>query len=416
MSRTKPYTLTGGPSAENVELSDRMFEDLYTDLAGATHNLLSDAVLDTLPASPVRGDLVVANATPKWARFAVGASNTVLRSTGSDPVWGKVVLTTDVTGTLPVTNGGTGLATVVQGDILYASAADTLSRLAKNTTATRYLSNTGASNNPAWSTVNLANGVSGILITDNGGTGLSSFAAGDIVASAGVSGTLSVIPITGSTNKVLRSTGTVSPPSYSNWQTPTSVVTGDVWYGSATNVLAALAIGATKQVLTVVAGIPAWSTPFKALFDHFTDSTVGGAEADIYTDTTAASTLATNGDKIVASYGGNFVTVGTELTQLKVYFAGTAIWDSTGVAPATGTTSWRVGVEIIRVSSSVIRFTVSLSNTTPSTYVYETVGELTGLTLSSTNILKITGTSTGVGSGSGDIVGKMGAVLFEPAA
>jgi hypothetical protein len=39
---------------------------------------------------------------------------------------------------------------VAQGDILYGSAADTLSALAKDTTDTRYLSNTGASNNPAW--------------------------------------------------------------------------------------------------------------------------------------------------------------------------------------------------------------------------------------------------------------------------
>ena len=35
-----------------------------------------------------------------------------------------------------------------QGDLLYASAANTLARLAKNTTATRYLANTGTNNNP----------------------------------------------------------------------------------------------------------------------------------------------------------------------------------------------------------------------------------------------------------------------------
>lgn len=59
---------------------------------------------------------------------------------------------------------------VVQGNILYGSAADTLSALAKDTNATRYLSNTGASNNPAWAQVNLTNGVSGILPGANGGT------------------------------------------------------------------------------------------------------------------------------------------------------------------------------------------------------------------------------------------------------
>lgn len=60
---------------------------------------------------------------------------------------------------------------VVQGDLLYGSAADTLSALAKNTTATRYIANTGTSNNPAWAQIDLTNGVTGILPGANGGTG-----------------------------------------------------------------------------------------------------------------------------------------------------------------------------------------------------------------------------------------------------
>lgn len=149
--------------------------------------------------------------------------------------------------------------------------------------------------------------------------------------------------------------------------------------------------------------------------DSYADVTVGGAEADIYSLTTNAGTLGANGDKLVASYGVNFVTGGTELCQLKAYFAGTAIWDSTGVAPTTGTTSARVIVEIIRVSTTVVRYSVSLNTTGASGFVYCTVGELTGLTLSGTNILKLTGTSSGVGSGSGDIIGKMSYVEFKPA-
>ncbi len=63
-----------------------------------------------------------------------------------------------------------------QGDILYGSAADTITALAKDTNATRYLSNTGASNNPAWAQINLTNGVTGILPGANGGTGNGFFA------------------------------------------------------------------------------------------------------------------------------------------------------------------------------------------------------------------------------------------------
>lgn len=63
----------------------------------------------------------------------------------------------------------------VQGDLIYGSAADTFSALPKNTSASRYLSNTGASNNPAWAQVDLTNGVTGILPTANGGTGMAFF-------------------------------------------------------------------------------------------------------------------------------------------------------------------------------------------------------------------------------------------------
>lgn len=58
-----------------------------------------------------------------------------------------------------------------QGDLLYASATDNFARLAKSSTATRYLANTGSSNNPQWDQVNLANGVTGTLPVANGGTG-----------------------------------------------------------------------------------------------------------------------------------------------------------------------------------------------------------------------------------------------------
>jgi hypothetical protein len=84
---------------------------------------------------------------------------------------GASALQTTISYPTTVANGGTGLTSYAQGDILFASAPTTLSALAKNTDATRYLSNTGSSNNPAWAQVNLANGVSGTLPIGNGGTG-----------------------------------------------------------------------------------------------------------------------------------------------------------------------------------------------------------------------------------------------------
>ena len=60
------------------------------------------------------------------------------------------------------------------GDIIYASAANTPARLAKSTTSTQYLANTGTSNVPQWNEVALATGVSGTLPVANGGTGITS--------------------------------------------------------------------------------------------------------------------------------------------------------------------------------------------------------------------------------------------------
>src|SRR6266705_4143625 len=59
-----------------------------------------------------------------------------------------------ISGTLDPTGGGTGLSSFSQGDIIFASAANTLSTLAKSTVATRYLANTGVNNSPAWDQIN----------------------------------------------------------------------------------------------------------------------------------------------------------------------------------------------------------------------------------------------------------------------
>ena len=83
------------------------------------------------------------------------------------------VFSPTVTGVIGVANGGTGLSSFAQGDIPYASATNTIAALSKNTTATRYLSNTGVGNAPAWAQVNLANGVTGNLAVANLNSGTS---------------------------------------------------------------------------------------------------------------------------------------------------------------------------------------------------------------------------------------------------
>lgn len=94
-----------------------------------------------------------------------------------------------VTTPTPVDLGGTGFSSYSQGAIIYASASNALTQLSKNTSATRYLSNTGASNNPAWAQIVLSNGISGF------GTGVATALAvnvgsvGATIVNGGVLGT-----------------------------------------------------------------------------------------------------------------------------------------------------------------------------------------------------------------------------------
>lgn len=178
------------------------------------------------------------------------------------------------------------------------------------------------------------------------------------------------------------------------------------------------------------AGVPTFSSPpgFKAgagtsiakpggaIFDHFADAgNVTTGETDLYSDSIAANTLNTNGNKIYAQYGGTFVSSATATRDVRVYFAGTSLLD-TGALSISTSASWGVSLLLIRVSATVVRYTVSLQTSGASTAIYNATGELTGLTLTNANTLKITGQAGGVGAATNDIVAKLGAIYFESAA
>lgn len=136
----------------------------------------------------------------------------------------------------------------------------------------------------------------------------------------------------------------------------------------------------------------------------------GTGETDLYSYTTPASTLAATGEKLHATYSGTFNDA-TATEQLKVLFGGTTIFDS-GALTTTGTGSWSINVVIIRTGASTARASTTMVTdvTTAKTYVSEI--DLTGLTFTNTNILKITGTAGGGGGGNNDITGKLGVIFW----
>jgi hypothetical protein len=103
----------------------------------------------------------------------------------------------------PFSATGSTVPSVIQGDLLYGSAPATILALPKNTNATRYLSNTGTTNNPAWAQVNLANGVTGALPFANFVTGTP-----DTVLGYFSSTTTSAATLTNCTTAVTYSTST----------------------------------------------------------------------------------------------------------------------------------------------------------------------------------------------------------------
>lgn len=275
-----------------------------------TSGTLATTAGASIPAL-VQGDMLYASAANVLSALAKDTGSTrYLSNTGTsnNPAWAQVSLTTGVTGILPGTNGGTGvnngaslitvganftmsgaftfvgtltgattvtfptsgtlattggasIPTIAQGDLLYGSASNVLSTLTKDTNATRYLSNTGASNNPAWSQVDLTNGVTGILPGANGGTGVNNGASlitigGNVTFSGGFTFTGTITgntSVTFPTSGTLATTGGASIPSVSQ---------GDLLYGSASNVLSTLAkdTNATRYLSnTGASNNPAWA-------------------------------------------------------------------------------------------------------------------------------------------------------------
>lgn len=79
------------------------------------------------------GDLLYASGTATLAKLPDVATGNALISggVGVAPSYGKIGLTTHVSGVLPIANGGTNISTYATGDLLYASATDVLSKFAK---------------------------------------------------------------------------------------------------------------------------------------------------------------------------------------------------------------------------------------------------------------------------------------------
>lgn len=245
-----------GKSAGNVPIWASVTNGNNITATGGA-NSLSIAVTGTTQHA-----LQVGTAAGALSSLAVGATGVILQgAVGADPAWSTV--------TYP--------STTTAGDILYASADNVLSLLAKNATASRYLSNSGVGNIPAWAQVDLSNGVTSTLPVANGGTGA------------------------------------------------TTLTIHGVLLGSGTSAITATAVGATGEIFVGVSGADAaWlaaGDASKVLTAHGAGSAVtweaaggGGALNTLESDSGTATPVAGNiiiagGSNIATSAAGNILTV-----------------------------------------------------------------------------------------------------------
>jgi hypothetical protein len=159
------------------------------------------------------GDIVYADTTTTVAKLAATTTGNALISGGNAtaPSYGKIGLTTHVSGTLPVANGGTNITSYAVGDIVYANTTTSLTKLSATTAGNALISN-GSATAPTYGKIGLTTHVSGTLPVANGGTSITSYAVGDIVY-ANTTTSLAKLAAT-TTGNALISGGTDTAPSY----------------------------------------------------------------------------------------------------------------------------------------------------------------------------------------------------------
>ena len=211
-------------------------------------------------------------------------------------------------GTLGVERGGTGAATFTSGNVLIGSGTDAITTLSRSGIDTRTAFPPDAHNHSA------ADITSGILAVDRGGTGISSFTAGNYLHASGTSALEQRTPAqvlgdigaaaTSHTHGSITSDGKIGSTSGSiittgtggTLQATAGTATGQMLYWNGTawvNVLP----GNEGQILTFVGGVPAWKT------QPLSGDVLNSATGKIWMDRNLGATQVATSSTDASSYG-----------------------------------------------------------------------------------------------------------------
>lgn len=226
--------------------------------------------------------LTVVGGVPAWSTVADNVSSFSAGTTGLTPSTATTGAIT-LAGTLVAANGGTGQSSYTIGDILYASSTTALSKLAGVATGNALISG-GVGAAPSWGKIDLTTTVSGILPGANGGTGNGFFAVSGPAtslktftfpnASATVLTTNDLVTVAQGGTGV----GTLSGLAYGNGTSAFTAATGAqvvsvIGSTAVTNATNATNIGITDDTTTATAVYPTWVTTTSGNLPAKTSST-----------------------------------------------------------------------------------------------------------------------------------------------
>jgi hypothetical protein len=235
---TAPLKFTSGTILATPEAGVLEFDGshlYFTPTVGARKIIALAEVVAGLPILPISkggtGASVLATGYIKSNGTVLSSSTTVTGADVSGNIPGNAV---NVTGIIGAPNGGTGNSTYAIGDILYASAANTLTKRIIGSAGQVLTVSAGL---PVWAAPSLT-GITGTLPIANGGTG----------AATAATALTALLPLqTGNATKVLRTDGTVA-----TWQTVAgtgTVTTASV--ATANGFAGTVATAATTPVITL---------------------------------------------------------------------------------------------------------------------------------------------------------------------
>jgi len=293
-------------------------------------------------------DNTVSALTAANFRTAIGAGTgggTVTSVSGTLPISVATGTTTPAIslGTVGVDNGGTGQTTYAVGDLLYASTTSALSKLADVATGNSLISG-GVGVAPSWGKIELTTHVSGALPVANGGTGTATAPTQyGVVYASSTSAYASTAA--GTAGQVLTSNGTSAPTWSSNISGTVTTATnlaggsaGTIPYQSAAGTTSQLAAGTSGYILkSNGAAAPAWLSTLPVANGGTGATTLTG-----YVKGTGTTAMTASATIPAADISGNITGNATNVTGI-VAVANGGTGTATGSITGTGALTFAAG-------------------------------------------------------------------------